>query len=41
MKVRATRHIGRSGSHGKYDAKHNYRNFDVKNSDHHDRKEER
>ena len=32
--MRATRHNGRSGSHGTYNVKHNDRNFDVKNSDH-------
>ena len=43
--MRATRHNGRSGSHGTYNVKHNDRNFDVKNSDHidevrtHDKKE--
>ena len=32
--MKATRHNGRSGAHGAYDAKHNDREFDVKNSDH-------
>lgn len=32
--MRASRHNGRSGKHGVYDAKHNDRNFDVSNSEH-------
>ena len=32
IKMRATRHNERSGSHGTYNVKHNDRNFDVKNS---------
>ena len=32
--MRASRHNGRSGKHGIYDAKHNDRNFDVSNSEH-------
>ncbi len=29
--MKATRHNGRSGKHGTYDAKHNDRRFDVEN----------
>ena len=32
--MKATRHNGRSGKHGTYDAKHNDRRFDVENSEH-------
>ena len=32
--MKATRHNGRSGKHGTYDAKHNERRFDVENSEH-------
>lgn len=32
--MKATRHNGRVGKHGVYDAKHNDRRFDVENSDH-------
>ena len=32
--MKATRHNGRSGKHGTYDAKHNDRGFDVENSEH-------
>ena len=32
--MRASRHNGRSGKHGVYDAKHNDRNFNVSNSEH-------
>ena len=32
--MKATRHNGRSGKHGIYDAKHNDRRFDVENSEH-------
>lgn len=32
--MKATRHNGRSGEHGTYDAKHNDRRFDVENSEH-------
>ena len=31
--MKATRHNGRSGKHGTYDAKHNDRRFDVENSE--------
>lgn len=31
--MKATRHNGRSGKHGTYDAKHNDRRFDVENID--------
>lgn len=34
MGMKATRHNGRSGSHGAYDVKHNDRDFDSKNADH-------
>ena len=34
MVMKATRHNGRSGKHGTYDAKHNDRRFDVENSEH-------
>jgi len=34
MVMKATRHNGRSGKHGAYDAKHNDRRFDVENSEH-------
>ena len=32
--MKATRHNGRSGKHGTYDAKHNDRRFDVENNEH-------
>ena len=32
--MKATRHNGRSGKHGTYDAKLNDRRFDVENSEH-------
>ena len=32
--MKTTRHNGRSGKHGTYDAKHNDRRFDVENSEH-------
>ena len=32
--MKATRHNGKSGKHGTYDAKHNNRRFDVENSEH-------
>lgn len=32
--MKATRHNGRAGKHGVYDAKHNDRRFDVENSEH-------
>lgn len=32
--MKVTRHNGRTGKHGVYDAKHNDREFDVKNSEH-------
>ena len=32
--MKATRHNGRSGKHGTYDAKHNDRRFDVENREH-------
>ena len=32
--MKATRHNGRSGKHGTYDAKHNDRRFYVENSEH-------
>ena len=32
--MKATRHNGRSGKHGTYDAQHNDRRFDVENSEH-------
>ena len=32
--MKATRHNGKSGKHGTYDAKHNDRRFDVENSEH-------
>ena len=32
--MKATRHNGRTGKHGTYDAKHNDRRFDVENSEH-------
>ena len=32
--TKATRHNGKSGKHGTYDAKHNDRRFDVENSEH-------
>ena len=38
--MKATRHNGRSGKHGTYDAKHNDRRFDVENSEHIDRENE-
>ena len=34
MGMKATRHNGRSGSHGSYDVKHNDRDFDSANADH-------
>ena len=34
MGMKATRHNGRSGSHGAYDVKHNDRDFDSENADH-------
>lgn len=34
ISMKATRHNGRSGKHGTYDAKHNDRRFDVENSEH-------
>ena len=34
MGMKATRHNGRSGSHGSYDVKHNDRDFDSTNADH-------
>ena len=36
--MKATRHNGRSGKHGTYDAKHNDCRFDVENSEHIDAK---
>lgn len=34
ISMKTTRHNGRSGKHGTYDAKHNDRRFDVENSEH-------